>query len=96
MGVDAELIGLAAGSLTTVSFVPQVIKVWRSRSAGDLSLTMFVCFCLGVALWIGYGALIGSLAVVAANTVTLVLAAAILVGRLRFGGGRPAAAKAIE
>ena len=52
------IIGLVAGCLTTISFLPQAIKTWRSKSAKDISLAMFLCFCLGVILWIVYGALI--------------------------------------
>ena len=51
----ADAIGLMAGALTTVAFVPQVLKTWRSRSAGDLSLSMLLIFNAGVALWVIYG-----------------------------------------
>jgi MtN3 and saliva related transmembrane protein len=80
-----DTIGLFAGALTTVAFVPQFWKTWRSRSARDISLGMFVLFTLGVALWLVYGLLAGALPVIAANTVTLVLALAILVMKLRYG-----------
>lgn len=80
-----DTIGLVAGALTTIAFVPQFWKTWRSRSARDISLGMFVLFTLGVALWLVYGLLTGALPVIAANTVTLVLALAILVMKLRFG-----------
>jgi MtN3 and saliva related transmembrane protein len=81
----AEPIGLLAGVLTTIAFLPQAIKTWKSRSAKDISLMMFVCFCLGVVLWLVYGLMIGSTPVVASNTVTLLIASAILVFKLRFG-----------
>jgi MtN3 and saliva related transmembrane protein len=50
-----QLLGLFAGGCTTIAFLPQVIKTWKSRSAKDLSLSMFSIFCLGVALWLVYG-----------------------------------------
>ena len=52
-----DLIGYAAGTLTTLAFLPQVIKTWRSQSAKDISLSMFLMFCVGVFLWIVYGVL---------------------------------------
>ena len=79
-----ELLGFAAGALTTVAFVPQVIKTWRTRSAGDLSGGMFAVFGSGVFLWLVYGMAIGSLPVVIANAATLVLALTILVLKRRF------------
>lgn len=85
-----ELLGLAAGALTTIAYVPQVMKVWRSRSARDVSLGMFALMVAGIALWLAYGLLIGSLALILANMVTLLLAGLVLVGKLRFD--RPAGA----
>jgi MtN3 and saliva related transmembrane protein len=79
-----EIIGLIAGCLTTVSFLPQVIKTWRSRSAKDLSLVMFSLFCSGIVLWLIYGFLINSLPVILSNAFTLVLSSAILFFKLRF------------
>jgi MtN3 and saliva related transmembrane protein len=73
-----ESLGLVAGVLTTLAFLPQVVKIWRSGSAGDLSLAMLVSFSIGVALWLAYGVLIRSVAVIAANAVTLVLALILL------------------
>jgi len=73
-----ELIGSLAGILTTVSFIPQVVKTWRSGS-----LFMFLLFSLGVLLWLIYGLAIDSRPVVIANAITLVLAFSILVMKLR-------------
>jgi MtN3 and saliva related transmembrane protein len=77
-------IGLFAAFLTTISFVPQLIKIWRSRSARDVSLGMFCVFVAGVTLWLTYGLLINDLPMILANTVTLSLALAILVLKLKF------------
>ena len=78
-------LGLMAGFLTTAAFIPQVVRTWRTRSAEDLSLAMFAVFVLGVSLWLVYGFVRGDLAMIAANAVTLVLAGAILVFKLRYG-----------
>jgi MtN3 and saliva related transmembrane protein len=80
-----ELIGMIAGLLTTVAFLPQAIKIWRSKSAKDISLAMFVCFCAGIVLWVTYGFMLGAFPVILANVVTLCIAATILVFKLRYG-----------
>lgn len=78
------IIGLIAGSLTTISFLPQVIKTWKSKSAKDISLSMFLSFCLGVVLWIIYGLLLGDLPIVIANFITLILAGTILFFKFQY------------
>jgi MtN3 and saliva related transmembrane protein len=83
--MPTELVGLCAATLTTVAFLPQVARVWQTRSARDISLPMYSLFTLGTVLWLLYGLAIHSLPVVLANAVTLVLAAGVLVGKLRFG-----------
>lgn len=79
-----QLLGLTAGMLTTIAFLPQVVKTWKSRSAKDLSLSMFSLFCLGVALWLAYGMLVRDIPVIAANLLTLLLASTLLFFKLRF------------
>lgn len=80
----SDLLGLAAGTLTTIAFVPQVIKIWRTRSGRDISLYMFLLFSTGVALWLAYGIAIASMPVIVANAVTLLLAMTVLVLKLRY------------
>jgi MtN3 and saliva related transmembrane protein len=79
-----ELIGMIAGALTTLAYVPQVVKVWRTRSARDISLGMFLLMNVGIALWLVYGIMIGSPGLIGANLVTLGLTAAVLVAKLKF------------
>lgn len=83
--MNVDLIGAVAGALTTVAFVPQVWRVWKTRHTRDLSLAMYLIFCSGVALWFAYGLLLGALPIIAANGVTLVLAGTVLAMKLRFG-----------
>ncbi|WP_243439416.1 SemiSWEET family sugar transporter [Fundidesulfovibrio soli] len=80
-----EGLGIAAGCLTTASYLPQVLHTWRSRSVSDISLRMYVLLCSGVALWLLYGVVIDSIAVMAANGVSLVLTLAIMAMKVRFG-----------
>jgi MtN3 and saliva related transmembrane protein len=77
-------LGLIAGTLTTLAFVPQVVKTWRTRSTHDISLGMFALFSSGLVLWLIYGFMIGSLPIVVSNIVTLVLALTILFFKLRY------------
>ena len=79
------LIGLLAATLTTGSFLPQVIRAWRTRSTRDVSAWMFVLLVTGNALWLVYGTLIGDLPLVIANLVTLGLVGIILALKLRYG-----------
>ena len=77
-------IGSVAAVCTTVSFVPQLFRVWRRKSARDISLSMFLLFSFGVACWLVYGLGIGSAPIIAANAITLALALAILALKLRY------------
>lgn len=80
-----ELIGSAAATLTTTSFIPQVWKVWSTRHTADISLGMYALFTLGVALWLAYGVLLESWPIIIANCITLLLTGAVLVMKLKFG-----------
>ena len=80
-----EALGLVAGAMTTAAFVPQALRTWRTNSARDFSLPMLLLFCTGLFLWLVYGLMIASASVVAANAITLPLAAYILWVKLRTG-----------
>jgi len=81
-----DIIGYAAAVLTTVSFVPQALKTWRTRDVSGISLGMYAVFTVGVALWLLYGLLLRAWPVVVANAITLALALAILAMKLRWDG----------
>jgi MtN3 and saliva related transmembrane protein len=85
----STLLGLLAGTLTTASFVPQVLKTWRSRSAHDISSLWLVTFTTGISLWFIYGLIILSLPIILANGITLVLTLLILFFKLQFGRQHP-------
>lgn len=82
--LQVDVIGYAAAAMTTVSFVPQLLRVVRLRSARDISLGMFLIFSMGVALWLVYGLQQHSMPVTLANGVTLVLSLSILGLKLKF------------
>lgn len=77
-------IGTTAACCTTASFLPQLIHVWRRKSARDISLAMFLLFVFGTACWLTYGLGIGSVQVATANAITLALSFAILVLKLYY------------
>jgi MtN3 and saliva related transmembrane protein len=79
IGIDSvELIGFAADFLTTIAFIPQVVQVWKTKSVQGLSLTTYIIFVIGVFLWFLYGLRIGSLSMIIANSITVVLALIII------------------
>jgi MtN3 and saliva related transmembrane protein len=80
-----KLVGYAAAALTTIAFVPQAVRTWRTRSTAGISLRMYAIFTAGVALWLGYGILLGEWPIIVANGVTLPLALYILAMKIRHG-----------
>nr|WP_321241043.1 SemiSWEET transporter [uncultured Tolumonas sp.] len=81
---STELLGLVAGCLTTGSFIPQVIKILKTRDVSSISLVMYVAFTVGVLLWCVYGLINGQAAIVASNGITLTLASIILGMKIRY------------
>lgn len=88
MSEFANMIGFMAAILTTIAFVPQVVKVWRTRSTRDVSTGMYALFSTGVAMWFCYGVMIDSWPVMVANAVTLVLAGLVLFMKIGIDGWR--------
>ena len=81
----STIIGLTAATLTTICFVPQVIKTWRAKETKDMSLVMYLMLSIGILLWLIYGILIRDLPIIAANTVSLLFAATILYFKIKYG-----------
>jgi MtN3 and saliva related transmembrane protein len=77
------VLGLSASALSTLSLLPQVIRTWRTRSAGDISAGWLITALVAMLLWIAYGSLVGASAVVWANVLTLGQAGVILAVKLR-------------
>ncbi len=78
-----NITGSLAGALTTIAFIPQVVRTWKTRSAQDISLFMFLLFSCGVLLWLIYGILLHALPIILANGITLVLSTSILAMKVR-------------
>jgi len=82
--LPVTLIGLVAAACTTIAFLPQAIKTWRTRSTGDLSLPMFLLMTFGVALWMIYGLILRDPPLIIGNAFTLLLSGSILYCKLRY------------
>ena len=78
------ILGLIAGALTTISFVPQVIQVVKTRSTRDISLGMYIVLFIGISCWLIYGILIEALPLIIANTISAILALIILIYKIIF------------
>ena len=74
-----EIIGLIAAVCTTFAFIPQVMKVWKTKQTKDLSLRMYSIMFIGIILWLVYGIRIDSLSIIMANVVTATLVGTILI-----------------
>ena len=90
MQFSIDLMGYVAAFCTTAAFIPQVLLVWRQRSAKGISLAMYLFFCFGVSLWLCYGIIIRAWPLVINNGITLALASSVLVMKWRFDRVRPA------
>ena len=77
--------GYIAALCTTSAYIPQVLRVWRTRSTKDISLKMFLVLVTGLCLWLVYGFWKGEIPLIAANGVTLMLASTILYFKLKHG-----------
>ena len=80
----ADWIGTLAATLTTASFVPQVLHTFRTKDVSGISLGMYSAFTLGVGLWLVYGLLLDAWPIVIANAITVSLAMCILLMKLRY------------
>jgi MtN3 and saliva related transmembrane protein len=86
----SDVLGYLAATLTTISFVPQAWRTFRTKDVSGISTRMYSVFTLGVAVWLAYGIVLGEVPMIFANSTTLVLACAVLVMKLKYGRrGKP-------
>jgi len=78
-------VGIVAGVLCTISFIPQVVKVLKTKDTSGLSLITFIVFTLGVFFWLLYGLIVHEMPIILANSATLVLASIILAAKVKYG-----------
>ena len=79
-----QLLGLAAGTITSVTFFPQVIQIWKTKSAKDLSMPMLLLLILGTCMWLSYGLFIKDAAIVYTNSMVLAMGLVMLFFKLKF------------
>lgn len=79
-----EIIGLIAAVLTTSAYVPQAYKAWKTKSAGSVSLAMYLIMLTGIILWLVYGIHLNSISMILANSITIILTVIIIIFKLKY------------
>ena len=80
-----SLYGYLGATCTTISFIPQIIKIWKEKQAKDISLGMYLLFTFGIMMWLVYGILLGEFPIIIANSLTLVFAVTVLLLKYKYG-----------
>ena len=78
------LLGMVAGFLTTIAFLPQVLRIWKLKEAKDISFATFLIFLIGIIIWLIYGILKSDLPIIIFNSITTILAGIILFFKLKY------------
>lgn len=79
-----QILGLSAGTITAITFLPQVIKIWQTKSVKDLSLYMLLLLMLGVTMWLVYGILLKNTAIIYTNSAVLLMSFIMLYFKLKY------------
>jgi MtN3 and saliva related transmembrane protein len=79
-----EILGLVAGTITSITFLPQVVKIWQTKSAKDLSLLMLLLLMLNVILWLIYGFVVMSPSIIYTNSMVLAMSLIMLYFKVKF------------
>ena len=79
-----QFLGLAAGTITSITFLPQVIQIWKTKSAKDLSMGMLLLLLLGVSAWLVYGILVRDAAIIYTNSMVLTMGLVMLFFKFKF------------
>ena len=82
--MNIEIIGLIAACLTTAAFIPQALKIWKSKKVKDISLTMYLSMLLCIILWFYYGYQLNSISIILANAVTGTIVLSIIYLKLKY------------
>ena len=81
----AEILGYAAGAVTAFTFMPQVIKTWRDKSARDISLTIFLIAFINEIMWLVYGFMIDNFVIILTNAVMLLMSGIMIALKMKYG-----------
>jgi MtN3 and saliva related transmembrane protein len=82
--MNIEILGLAAGTISSITFLPQVIKIWQTKSAKDLSMPMLLLLVIGVSMWLAYGIIIKNTPVIYTNSMVLFMTFIMLFFKLKY------------
>ncbi len=82
--MNVEILGLAAGTISSITFLPQVIKIWQTKSAKDLSIPMLLLLVLGVSMWLAYGIIIKNTPVIYTNSMVLFMSFIMLFFKIKY------------
>lgn len=85
MNIAIEILGYSAGAITALTFLPQVIKTWKEKSARDISLLMFVIAAVNEVMWIVYGALLDNWVIILTNAAVLAMSMTMIYLKLKYG-----------
>ncbi len=80
----AQIIGLLAGTITSITFLPQVIRIWKTRSAKDLSMLMLTLLIIGTSLWFSYGLMMKDIAIIYTNSMVLAMSLVMMFFKLKY------------
>lgn len=79
-----DILGYAAGAITSLTFLPQVLKTWKEKSAKDVSLMMFIIAAINEVMWIIYGALLDNWVIILTNAIVLTMSLIMIILKLRY------------
>ncbi len=82
--MNIEILGLIAGTISSITFLPQVIKIWQTKSAKDLSIPMLLLLVLGVSMWLAYGIIIKNVPVIYTNSMVLLMSFIMLFFKFKY------------
>lgn len=80
----ADILGYAAGALTAFTFLPQVLKTWKEKSAKDVALNMFIIAFINEIMWLVYGIMINNWIIIATNAVMLIMSGIMIFLKLKY------------
>jgi MtN3 and saliva related transmembrane protein len=81
---NIKILGLIAGTITSITFIPQVMHIWKTKSAKDISILMLSLLIIGVSLWLAYGIIVKDVAIIYTNGMVLAMSLLMLYFKFRF------------
>ena len=80
----SEIIGFLGAAGTTFSFVPQAIKIFKTKNTKDISLAMYIVFVIGILCWLIFGLMTNSMPIICSNIITFILSMSILIMKIKY------------